>query len=242
MFNTYDLAIELLSILLALGVGGVCVAKGYLRRYLFVNVYLFSIVVFTAGCFHVRSVYGYDSTEYFYFYYAGDAFANILGYLLIGSFFDRLLRGSVFQKYVRPTLVIAFLLIAGISARVLSGSLDQFYSRFIFEFQQNIYFLGVLLTLLLWISMSYLRVESRRFVLLVSGLGIYFSSHAANYAMQFLFPSLTLSLTRVPPLAYNLMLVLWLYTFLRVPEGEPAAEKKVSVWETRGDVASPTRA
>ena len=72
--------------------------------------------------------------------------------------------------------------------------------------------------------MNYLQAESRRFVLIVSGLGIYFSAHAANYAFQYLFPyrAVVDALTKVPPIAYTFMVVLWLYTFLRVPEAEPA--------------------
>jgi hypothetical protein len=88
------------------------------------------------------------------------------------------------------------------------------------------YFVGVLLTLLLWISMGYLAAESRRFVLLVSGLGIYFTSHAANYALHIVFPKQALAdaLTRVPPLMYTVMVALWLYAFWRVPEAEPVVE------------------
>ncbi|MFQ5695941.1 MAG: hypothetical protein ACE5HB_08125, partial [Terriglobia bacterium] len=95
-------------------------------------------------------------------------------------------------------------------------------SRFVYEFQQNMYFVGVLLTFLLWISMSYLQAESRRFVLLVSGLGIYFSSHAVTYALKFLFPTFA-QVQNVPPLAFCLTVSLWLYTFLRVSEDVPAA-------------------
>ncbi|MCI0403540.1 MAG: hypothetical protein L0212_08460, partial [Acidobacteria bacterium] len=114
---------------------------------------------------------------------------------------------------------------------------------FLREFQQNMFFVGVLLTFLLWVSMAYLRAESRRFVLLVSGLGVYFSAHAVNYAFQNLFPSpvVAAALTKVPPIAYTVMVSLWLYTFLRVPEGEPAyvpqgaaAEKPVYVVASAG--------
>jgi len=92
---------------------------------------------------------------------------------------------------VRPTLALFFLGILVVTGVFVSRNLGQpyFYSRFANEFQQNMFFVGVLLTFLLWISMTYLRSESRRFVLLVSGLGIYFSAHAVNYALQFLLKS-----------------------------------------------------
>jgi len=223
--GNYELVVVWLSVLLALATLSVCARKRLLLQYLLLNLYLVVKICFTLGGYYVYSFFGYDSFQYFYFYYTGDAIQNIVGFVLIGSLFDRLLRDSLFHRYVRPTLIFTFLLIVGISARFLSGNLEHFYSQFVFEFRQNLYFIGVLLTLLLWISMSYLQVESRRFVLLVSGLGIYFSSHAATYALQFLTPRLDLIAMKIPPLAYCLMVSLWLYTFLYVPEGEPTAER-----------------
>ena len=224
MVGTYESSIEVLSVLLSLGVVVVCARQGFFSRHLFLNVYLLTNVVFTLGCYYVRSLYGYTSLEYYYFYYVGDAIPNVIGYLLIGSFFDRLLRESVFHKYVRPTLAIFFVLIVGISALFIVGSVEHLYSEFVLELQQNLYFVGVLLTFLLCMCVSYLGVRSRRFTLLVSGLGIYFAAHAASYALRFLFSGLEAPMRVVPPLAYTFMVGLWLYTFLRVPEEEVAVQ------------------
>ena len=225
MIGVYELVVLLLSVILSLGTVGVCLYQRCLLRYSLLILYLLANVAFTGGGYYVITHFGYESRQYFFFYYTGDALVNITGFILIGSFFDRLLRESVFHKYVRPTLMIAFLLIVGVSSRFLAGNMDRFASRFVYEFQQNMYFVGVLLTFLLWISMNYLQAETRRFVLLVSGLGIYWSAHAANYALQFLVPALGPILTKIPPLAYNLMALLWLYTFWRVPEDEVAVLK-----------------
>ncbi|HKZ52231.1 MAG TPA: hypothetical protein VJ085_03015 [Candidatus Acidoferrales bacterium] len=223
--GAYELVVLWFSVALSLATIAVCVWKRLILQYVLLNLYLFANLSLTLGGYYIYSFFGYDSFQYFYFYYTTDAVQNIVGYILIGSLFDRLLRGSIFHKYVRPTLILTFLLIVAVSARFLSANLERFYSTFVFEFQQNMYFIGVLLTFLLWISMGYLQAESRRFVLLVSGLGIYFSSHAATYAMQFLFPGSIPVLIKVPPLAYCFMVLLWLYTFSRVPEGEPAAAR-----------------
>ena len=226
MVGTYELVVEALSVLLALATVGVCLYRRSFWQYLFLNTSLLYAAFFSIGCYYVRTAFGYSSPEYFYFYYVGDALGTIVLYLLIASFFDRLLRESVFHKYVRPTLFIFFLLVVGVSARFMLGNYDRFYSRFMAELQQNMFFVGVLLTLLLWISMGYLAAESRRFVLLVSGLGIYFASHAARYALQIVFPNQALAdaLTRVPPLMYTVMVLLWLYAFWRVPETEAVVE------------------
>jgi hypothetical protein len=226
VLGTYELTVATLSVLASLGAVGVCLYTKSYQRYVFLNLYLLANIAFTVGCYIVYSAYGYSSLEYYYFYYIGDAVPNIIGYLMIANFFDRLLRDSAFHKYVRPTLAIALLLVVGVSAVFVLGSMGRLYSRFVFELQQNLYFIGVLLTALLWISMSYLRAESRRFVLLVSGLGIYFTAHASNYAFQFLFPykNVVEFMTHVPPLAYTVMVMLWFYTFWRVPEAEPVFE------------------
>ena len=238
MLGTYELSIAGLSVLLTLGGVVVCVWTKSFFRYLLLNFYLLSNLTFTLGCYYVYAVHGYDSLQYYYFYYLGDAVPNVVGYLLIGSFFDRLLRKSVFHKYVRPTLAIFFVFIIGISVLFISSSVDRLYSRFMIEFQQNLYFVGVLLTFLLWTSVNYLQVRSRRFTLLVSGLGIYFAAHAANYAVRFLFPSLSALTLVVPPLAYNFMVGLWLYTFLRVPEEEMAVQPARQVFQRLAPVGA----
>jgi hypothetical protein len=224
--GTYDLIVAGLSVLVSLSTVVVCLRQRVFVRHLFVNLYLISSLAFTLGSLYVIRTEGYSSQVYFYFYYTADAIQNVIGYLLIGGFFAYLFRESVFRPYVGPTLGLFFLGVAGISGLFVSKHVGQpyFYSRFANEFQQNMFFVGVLLTFLLWISMTYLRSESRRFVLLLSGLGIYFSAHAVNYALQFLLKSdaATAALTKVPPIAYTVMVSLWLYTFLRVPEGEAA--------------------
>lgn len=224
MIGTYDLVVALLSVGLSLGAVIVCLRKDCFFRYFLLNLYLLVSAAHTLGSLYLIASYGYDSITYFYFYYTGDALGSIIGYLLIATFFDQMFRPSVFHPYVRPTLAIFFLFVVGVSGVFISRGVSQLYSTFVIELQQNMFFVGVLLTFLLWISMSYLRAESRRFVLLISGLGIYFSAHAANYALQFLFASLDPVLARVPPLAYSLMVSVWLYTFWRVPEGEAAVE------------------
>ena len=224
MIGTYDLIVALLSVALSLGMVGVCLRQKVFRRYVFVNLYILVSAAHTLGTLYFIHYYGYRSITYFYFYYTGDAVGSMIGYLLIASFFDQLLRDSAFRPYIRPTLGIFFIMVVGISALFVWRNYSTLYSSFLIELQQNMFFVGVLLTFLLWLSMNYLRAESRRFVLLVSGLGIYFSAHAVNYALQFLSSGLKNGLTMVPPLAYTLMVALWLYTFWRVPEGEAAVE------------------
>lgn len=232
MIGPYELIVALLSVVLSLGIVGVCLWTRSFRRYVLLNLYLLISLTHTLGSLYIIKTSGYDSLTYFYFYYTGDAVGSTIGYLLIASFFDTMLRHSMLRRYVRPTLGLFFLLVVAVSGLFVVRNYSHLYSRFVVELQQNMFFVGVLLTFLLWISMNYLQAESRRFVLLVSGLGIYFSAHAANYAVRSLFPgsanpNLREILSSVPPLAYTLMVLLWLYTFWRVPEGEPVPEKAI---------------
>ena len=201
----------------------VCLRKGLFSRYLILNTYLLGTLAFILGCFYVRSVYQYESPHYFYFYFTGDAFLSVISYLLVGSFFDQMLRHSLFHRYIRPVLGLIFLVVIAVTGLFISRNVDYLYGRFVVELQQNMYFVGVLLTFLLRIAMSYLQDFSRRFVLLVSGIGVLYGAHAATYALVLLGGKRVEFATSIIPLAYTLMVFLWLYTFVRVPEGEPMA-------------------
>ncbi len=238
MLSTYELVVALLSIALSLAGVGVCLVRGDFFRYFLLNTYLLTCVLFTGGCLYFISSHGYDSDAYLYFYYPVDAVVTIVAYLAIASLFDHLFRKSVFRSYVRLTLFFFFLLVVGVSALFISRNVEQLYSRFVIEFEQNMYFVGVLLTFLLWMSMSYLRVENRRLVLLVSAMGVYFAAHAATYALWFLFPVLAPLIAVVPPLAYNFMVGLWLYTFLCVPEEEVAVQPARQVFQQLAPVGA----
>lgn len=226
MSGSYDSVVAALSVIFSLGIVGVCLYKKCFTRYLLLNLYILSGVLFTLVTQYILHTFGYTSVQYFYAYFAGDPFVTTFAYLALASFFDQMFRQSIFRQYVRPTLAIFFVLVVGVSALAIGRSTGtpHFYSTFVLEFQQNMYFVGVLLTFLLWLSMMYLGAETRRFALLVSGMGIYFTAHAATYAATFLFASVEPIAARVLPIAYSLRALVWLYTFLVVPEEEAAAE------------------
>ncbi len=189
MLSTYELLIAILSIALSMAGVVVCLVRGYFFRYFILNAYLLTCVLFTGGCLYLISSEGYDSAVYSYFYYTVDAGISVLAYFAIASFFDQLFRESAFRAYVRPTLFFFFLLVAVVSGLFISRSVEHLYSAFAIELEQNLYFVGVLLIFLLWLSMGYLGQQNRRFVLLVAGMGILFAAHAANYAVRVLFPA-----------------------------------------------------
>lgn len=226
MAGIFAQIVWLLANTLNLFIVGLCVRRSWFRKYLFLNLFL----IFNTAADLVRwwtyYSYGFTSLRYFYIYLYTDVALVFFTYLLVLSFYDNVFRHSIFRRYVRRTLGLLFLVLVAISAIALRHSTDQFFSRLFFELEQNLYFAGLLLNSLLWISLNHLRVESKRLALLATGLGIMFASHAAKYSFHYLFQGTALSTvaTSIPPFAYLLMLSLWAYTFLRVPEDVPAAE------------------
>src|ERR1700678_2516946 len=56
-------------------------------------------------------------------------------------------------------------------------------THFVVEMSQNVYFVGVVLTYLLWGAILKLRETRTRLIQLVLALGIYFSANAGSYAL-----------------------------------------------------------
>jgi len=77
---------------------------------------------------------------------------------------------------------------------------SKLVTHFVLELQQNLYFVGLVLTYLLWAAVLKLRETRTRLIQLVLSLGVYFSLLAANYALRNLYPGLSTLLQILPPL------------------------------------------
>ena len=75
---------------------------------------------------------------------------------------------------------------------VVQQSSAKLVTHFVVELSQNLYFVGLVLTYVLWAAILKLRETRTRLVQLVLSLGVYFSLFAANYAIRNLYPSLKL--------------------------------------------------
>ena len=102
-------------------------------------------------------------------------------------------------------------------------------SRFVVELSQNLYFVGVVLTYVLWGAMMKLRETRTRLIQLVLSLGIYFSMLAAEYALRNLYPSLTAVKTYLPPVVGCLLPLAWCYAFLKLSEDARLATARLGV-------------
>jgi hypothetical protein len=106
---------------------------------------------------------------------------------------------------------------AGISYYMVATSTDRLVTHFVFELSQNLYFVGVILTYLLWGAMMKLRENRTRLMQLVLAMGVYFSAFAGSYALGNMYPNLVVW-HYICHLMVMWLPVSWAYTFVKVPE------------------------
>ena len=143
-----------------------------------------------AGAWICLEKYGVYSPEYFYFYYYADSMLTIALFFVIIQLYQWIFTEMSIGRYIRSTASALLVITAIFSFLVIHQNRGQLTTKFVVEFGQNIYFVGVVLTYLLWGAMLKLRETRTRVVQLVLALGIYFSTTAGVYALRNLFPSL----------------------------------------------------
>jgi MFS family permease len=82
---------------------------------------------------------------------------------------------------------------------------------------QNLYFVGVVLTYVLWGAMMKMQENRTRLIQLLLGLGVFLSAFAGSYALRNMYPDHAIWRYFIHIMAIWLP-VSWAYTFLKVPE------------------------
>ena len=208
----------------------VCAIRaGIFRRFLPLNLYMAASAVGDLLRFRILFHYGYTSREYFYFYYYSDALLTVALYLALISLFVQVFKELSAEKYV---IFGACLLLTGTSLfsyLVIQQSTGRLLTRFVVELSQNLYFVGLVLTYVLWGAILKLRETRAQLVQLVLSLGIYFSLFAANYAIRNLYPAASgISISLLQFLGCFLPLA-WAYAFWRIPEDARLAPATLAV-------------
>ncbi len=171
----------------------------------------------SVGRFAIFVRYGFTSSEYMYFYYYSDAVATILLYFSVMCLYQLVFEQMGVSKYLRGASIVLLAGTAWFSYMVVNQHTTQFTTRFVVELSQNLYFVGVVLTYLLWGAVLKLRETRTRIIQLILALGIYFSASAGAYALRNLVPGLELA-KFIPPLMGTFLPLAWAYTFLRISE------------------------
>ena len=200
------------------------------RRYLFLNVYMASLVAVELGRLKIYTEYGVTSLQYMYFYYYSDALLTILLYFALTSLYAQVFSEMNAERYVRMG---ALLLLGGTAvftyAVVVQSATNLVATSFAYALSQNLYFVGLVLTYVLWGAILKLRETRTQLIQFVLSLGVYFSLFAANYAIANLYPS---SASVVRPLMQILSPFLplaWVYAFWKLPQDARLVPARLAV-------------
>src|SRR5277367_301668 len=219
MLSRIDYAIWIIGFLVEVG-AVVCflIYRGFLR-YIFLSVYLLAATLVTVGQYLCIRKFGWSSVEYWYYYYYSESLLTILLFFVIIQFYDRVFEELQASRYVRRGAIVLIGATALFSYLVIRANQGHLMSRFVVELGQNLYFVGVVLTYLLWGAILKLRETRTRLIQLVLALGVYFSATAGIYALRNLFPNLEYPVLRwFPPFIAIWVPLAWTYTFAKVPE------------------------
>jgi hypothetical protein len=202
--------------------------KRALSRHFTLVLYLCASIAVGIGRYGVIATVGLFSDAYRYFYYYSDALLTICLYFILMSLYSHVFSEMGISKFVRAGALLLLAGTAGISYHMVAASTDKLVTHFVYELSQNLYFVGVLLTYLLWGAMMKLRENRTRLMQLVLAMGVYFSAFAGSYAFGNIYPRLM-----VWRYICHLMVIWlplsWAYTFMKVPEEARIATARVLV-------------
>lgn len=191
---------------------------GDFRRYLSLNLFVAAMALRDISQYLIYLRYGFSSIEYRYAFFYGDALLTVLMFLAIMQLFGQVFREMQYGKYVRWVTAGLLAGTALFCYGVIQSQTDHLTSRFVIELSQDLYFVGLVLTYLLWVAVFKLRETRARLVQLVLALGVYFSVAAALYALRNMFPAMHQAAAFAGTLVGVLLPAAWAYTFTRVPE------------------------
>src|SRR5713226_5915791 len=218
MLGPADWIIWILATLFEVGVVVCAIRKKAFRRYFSLNLYMLLNVFVSVGQFRVLMHYGRSSLEYRYFYFYSEALLIIVLYFALTGLYLKVFEEMRVERYVRLGAVLLLAGTACFTYAVVSQSSHRMLTYFVFELCQNLYFVGLVLTYVLWGAMLKLKETRALVVQLVLSLGVYFSAYAASYAISNLRPSLYSYVYLLLPLMGCLLPLAWAYAIWRVPE------------------------
>jgi hypothetical protein len=187
-------------------------------RYFPLNFYLLSLALLSLGRRVILIRSGFESEAYLYFYYYSDTLLTVLLFFAILGLYQHVFAEMNVGKYIRGGGTMLLLLTAGISYMMVQQNTQNLTSRLVVGLSQNLYFVGVVLTYVLWGAVMQLRETRARIVQLVLALGVFFSAHAVFYAARHLFPEMVMQVPWVASLLGISLPLAWAYTFTMVPE------------------------
>ena len=204
-------------------------AKRSFGRYLCLNLYMLFSFLVSVGRYQVLNHYGLHSPEYKYFYFYSDAVLTVFLYLALITLYLHVFDEMNVEKYVRLAAVLLLAGTALFSYMVVQQSQDKMLTGpFFRELSQNLYFVGLILTYVLWGAILKLRETRTQLIQLVLSLGIYFSAFAATFALGNMFPTFQF-FGYVVPIFGCLLPLAWAYALWRLPPDARMATARLAV-------------
>jgi hypothetical protein len=193
------------------------IARKSFFAYFFLNLYMLLTVLADVARWLVLRKFGFSSEQYMGCYYYTDALLTVLLYVSLISLYSRVFGELRFAKHMRLAAVALLLGTAGFSYAVVTQSGNRLGHFFAYELSQNLYFVGIILTYLLWGAVLKLRETRTRLVQIVLSLGLYFSAYAASYALVNVSPGVSV-VKYASPLLGCLLPLAWCITIMRYSE------------------------
>ena len=193
------------------------IARKSFFRYFFLNLYFLLAVTSSVARHLILNDFGVSSDEYRYAYFYTDALLTLALYVALISLYSHVFGELRFGKYVRLSAVLLLLGTALFTYAVVAQSTDRLATTFAYELSQNLYFVGLVLTYVLWGAVLKLRETRTRLVQFVLSLGLYFSAYAATYALVNLASKYSV-LGLVGPILGCLLPLSWTVTMMRHSE------------------------
>jgi hypothetical protein len=225
-----DYGLWLLGFLLEITVVVCAIQRKAFSRYIALIFYILCDALVAMGLFYCLRNFGFNSSTYFYYYYYSQSLLTILMFWVITTFYLQVFEEMGVSRQIRGAAVLLLAGTALFSYAVVHQNRSHLTSRFVVELNQNLYFVGVVLTYLLWGAILKLRETRTRLIQLVLALGVYFSATAGTYALRNLFPGLQPAVLRwVPPVIGLWLPLAWGFTFIKVPEDARLATARLAV-------------
>lgn len=213
--GTFEYIIWLVGALLEASVVVCSLLRGPFRRYFTLNLYMSTSVLVSVGRYLVFSRHGLTSPEYTYFYYYSDAILTICLYFALMGLYAIVFEELKAALRLRVFMMLLLIGTALFSYSVVHQSESRMLTHYIVEISQNLYFVGLILTYVLWAALLKLHESRVRVIQIVLSLGVYFSINAANYALHNAYPNLRFIWEYLPPAAGMFLPIAWIYAFMR---------------------------
>ncbi len=173
--------------------------------------------------------YGPRSHQYALCYWLTDYWIVFCAFLLVGSFFRRacVAKSADLWHHVRLMLASVFVLTGLVAYATILHHHQGFFPFFVLEFQQDLYFVLMVLITMLYLMLQRYEPSDDQLNLLVCGLGIEYAALAAALALvQVAGYGALYGVVAgyAMPLSDMGMVLLWFYTAARVPKAVPAKE------------------